>query len=362
MNRRTFLATSTVGAAAVAFEASAATEPLLSETGVPLRDTGSVELPLGPLAGSRYPDPHIEALDKRFKGSPGTGAVERVATGFRWTEGPAYFRGGRYLIFSDIPNNRQMRLLEDDNHLSVFRTPSYNSNGSTTDREGRLISCEHAGRRVVRFEHDGTITIIADQYDGKKLNSPNDVVTASNGSIWFSDPSYGIGGNYEGLKADQEQATRNVYRVDPQTGNVTIVVDDFVQPNGLCFSPDEKKLYIIDSGITHGGPAHIRVFDVDLDTGKLSNGKVFANDFAPGFTDGMRSDVEGNIWCSMGWGDPKEDGVRCYSPAGELLGKIHLPETCANLVFGGRLRNRLYICASTSIYACYVNTQGAAKP
>jgi gluconolactonase len=362
MNRRTFLATSTVGAAAIAFEASAATEPLLGETGVPLRDTGSLELPLGPLAGSRYPDPHIEALDKRFKGSPGTGAVERVATGFRWAEGPAYFRGGHYLIFSDIPNNRQMRLLEDDNHLSVFRTPSYNSNGSTTDYEGRLISCEHTGRRVVRFEHDGTITIIADQYDGKKLNSPNDVVVASNGSIWFSDPTYGIGGNYEGLKADQEQATHNVYRVDPQTGKVTIVVDDFVQPNGLCFSPDENKLYVIDSGITHGGPAHIRVFDVDLDTGKVSNGKVFANDFAPGFTDGMRSDVEGNIWCSMGWGDPKEDGVRCYSPAGELLGKIHLPETCANLVFGGRLHNRLYICASTSVYACYVNTQGAAKP
>ncbi len=362
MNRRTFLTASTVGAAAVAFKASAATEPLLGETGVPLRDTGSVELPLGPLAGSRYPDPHIEALDKRFKGSPGTGAVERLATGFRWAEGPAYFRGGHYLIFSDIPNNRQMRLLEDDNHLSVFRTPSYNSNGSTTDREGRLISCEHGGRRVVRFEHDGTITIIADQYDGKKLNSPNDVVVASNGSIWFSDPTYGIGGNYEGLKADQEQATHNVYRVDPQTGKVTIVVDDFVQPNGLCFSPDENKLYIIDSGITHGGPAHIRVFDVDLDTGKVSNGKVFANDFAPGFTDGMRSDVEGNIWCSMGWGDPKEDGVRCYSATGELLGKIHLPETCANLVFGGRLRNRLYICASTSVYACYVNTQGAAKP
>ena len=362
MNRRTFLAASTAGAAAVAFEASAATEPLLGETGVPVRDTGSLELPLGPLAGSRYPDPHIEALDKRFKGSPGTGAVERVATGFRWAEGPAYFRGGRYLIFSDIPNNRQMRLLEDDDHLSVFRTPSYNSNGSTTDPEGRLVSCEHAGRRVVRFEHDGTITIIADQYDGKKLNSPNDVVVASNGSVWFTDPTYGIGGNYEGLKADQEQAKHNVYRVDPQTGNVTVVVDDFVQPNGLCFSPDEKKLYIIDSGATQGGPAHIRSFDVDLDAGKVSNNKVLIDDFLPGFTDGVRCDVEGNIWCSMGWGDPKEDGVRCYSPAGEMLGKIHLPETCANLVFGGRLHNRLYMCASTSVYACYVNTQGAAKP
>jgi gluconolactonase len=368
MNRRAFLAASTATATAATLntalitEAWAATEPLLGETGVPTPDYGGARLPLGPLPGSRYPDTHIESLDKRFRGSVGTGAVERVATGMRWAEGPAYFRGGRYLIFSDIPNNRQMRLLEDDSHLSVFRTPSYNSNGSTVDRQGRLVSCEHGGRRVVRFEHDGSITIIADHYDGKRLNSPNDVVVASNGSIWFSDPTYGADGNYEGLKADLEQATHNVYRVDPQTGTVTLVIDDFTQPNGLCFSPDEKKLYIIDSGITHGGPAHIRVFDVDLDTGKLANGRVFAEGFAPGFTDGMRADIEGNIWCSMGWGDPKEDGVRCYSPTGDLLGKIHLPETCANLTFGGLLHNRLYMCASTSVYACYVNTQGALKP
>jgi gluconolactonase len=319
-------------------------------------------MPLGPLPGSRYPDPHIEILDKRFKGSPGTGAVERVATGFRWAEGPAYFRAGRFLIFSDIPNNRQMRIVEDDNHLSVFRTPSYNSNGNTVDREGRLLSCEHAGRRVSRTEHDGSITVIADSFNGKRLNSPNDLVVASNGSIWFTDPSYGIGGNYEGLQAEQEQATHNVYRVDPQTGNVTLIVDDFTQPNGICFSPDEKKLYVIDSGITHGGPSHIRVFDVNIDEGRVSNSKVFAEGFAPGFTDGMRCDVEGNVWCSMGWADPKEDGVRCYSPGGDLLGKIHLPETCANLVFGGLLRNRLYMCASTSVYALYVNTQGAARP
>ena len=203
---------------------------------------------------------------------------------------------------------------------------------------------------------------IADRYSGKRLNSPNDLVVASNGSIWFTDPSYGIGGNYEGLQAEQEQATHNVYRVDPQTGNVTLIVDDFTQPNGICFSPDEKKLYVIDSGITHGGPSHIRVFDVNIDEGRVSNSKVFAEGFAPGFTDGMRCDVEGNVWCSMGWADPKEDGVRCYSPGGDLLGKIHLPETCANLVFGGLLRNRLYMCASTSVYALYVNTQGAARP
>ena len=365
MNRRAFLATSTVGATAAATLqfAAAAQVPPPGETGVPLTVPTSEKLPLGPLPNSRYPDTHIEVIDaKRFKGSPGTGAVERVATGFRWAEGPAYFRAGRYLIFSDIPNNRQMRLLEDDNHLSVFRSPSYNSNGNTTDRQGRLVSCQHGGRRVVRTELDGTITIIADSYNGKKLNSPNDVVVASDESIWFTDPSYGIGGNYEGLKAEQEQATRNVYRVDSHTGEVKMVIDSFTQPNGLAFSPDEKKLYIIDSGITHGGKANIRVFDVDVGSGKLTNDKVFAEDFAPGLTDGMRLDVEGNVWTSMGWADPKEDGVRCYAPNGDLIGKIHLPETCANVVFGGLLRNRLYMCASTSVYALYVNTQGAAVP
>jgi gluconolactonase len=364
MDRRGPPATSTLEATAATRQHAAAAEVLpTSETGVPLPVPHSAQLPLGPLPGSRYPDTHIEALDaKRFKGSPGSGGVERVATGFRWAEGPAYFRAGRYLIFSDIPNNRQMRLLEDDNHLSVFRSPSYNSNGNTVDRQGRLITCQHAGRRVVRTELDGRITIVADRYNGKKLNSPNDVVVASDGSIWFTDPSYGIGGNYEGLKAEPEQATNNVYRVDAHTSEVKLVVDDFTQPNGLAFSPDEKKLYVVDSGITHGGPSHIRVFEVDVGSGRLANGKVFAEDFAPGMTDGMRLDIEGNVWTSMGWGDPKEDGVRCYASNGDLIGKIHLPETCANLVFGGLLLNRLYMCASTSVYALYVNTQGAAFP
>jgi len=359
MNRRAFLA-ATAATAAAAKSANAATEGPFGETGVPLHSSQS--LPLGPLPDSRYPDTHIESLDKRFKGSPGTGAVERVATGFRWAEGPAYFRGGRYLIFSDIPNNRMMRLLEDDNHLSIFRYPSLNSNGNTVDPQGRLVTCEHTGRRVTRTELDGTITVIADSYNGKKLNSPNDVVVASNGSIWFTDPTYGVRGWYEGLHGEPEQEKHNVFRVDGRTGNIAVVVDDFVQPNGIMFSPDEKKLYVIDSGITDGGPAHIRVFDVDIDAGKVSNSKVFAENFAPGLTDGMRCDVDGNVWCSMGWGDAKEDGVRCYSPQGELLGKIHIPETCANVVFGGLLRNRLYICGSTSLYACYVNTQGALKP
>jgi gluconolactonase len=329
-------------------------------TGHALPVAAGDRLPLGPLPGSRYPDPHIEALDKRFKGSPGTGAVERVATGFRWAEGPAYFRAGGYLIFSDLPNNRMMRLLEEDNHLSVFRSPSYNANGNTVDRQGRLITCQHSGRRVVRTEFDGRVTVLADRYDGKRLNSPNDVVVASDDSIWFTDPTYGIGGNYEGLQAEQEQAGQGVYRVDGVTGEVTRVVDDFTQPNGLAFSPDERRLYVVDSGITHGGPAHIRVFDVDA--GRLHNGRVFAEGFAPGFTDGMRVDVEGNVWTSMGWADPNEDGVRCFAPNGDLIGKIHLPETCANLTFGGLLRNRLYMCASTSIYALYVNTQGAGVP
>jgi gluconolactonase len=356
MDRRTFFAASTAAATTVALKAAgAATVPPFGETGVPLSATGDLHLPLGPLPGSRYPDPHIEVIDKaRFKGSPGTGAVERIATGFRWAEGPAYFRGGRFLLFSDIPNNRMMRILEDDNHLSVFRSPSMNSNGNTTDREGRLVTCEHGGRRVTRTEHDGTITIIADRYNGKRFNSPNDIVVASNGSIWFSDPSYGILGNYEGIKSEQEQPGHYVYRVDGQTGNITVVADDFKQPNGLCFSHDEKKLYIIDSELQI-----IRVFDVDIDSGKLTNGKLFVEKVA---TDGIRVDVEGNLWFSIGWGDPKEDGVHCYSPGGDILGKIHLPETVANLVFGGLLRNRLYICASTSVYSCYVNTQGAATP
>ena len=368
MNRRAFMAasaaTATAATAATLRVAVAATEGPFGETGVGLPVPPSQQLPLGPLPDSRYPDGHIESLDKRFKGSVGTGAVERIATGFRWVEGPQYFPAWRCLIFSDIPNNRMMRLDEDDNHLSVFRYPSLNSNGNTSDAQGRLVSCEHTGRRIVRTEFNGTITVIADQYNGKKLNSPNDVVVASNGSIWFTDPTYGVRGWYESLHGDIEQQKHNVFRVDPQSGEVKVVVDDFVQPNGICFSPDEKKLYVIDSGISEGpgNPAHIRVFDVDIDSGKVSNSKVYADGFAPALTDGMRADVEGNIWCSVGWGDPKEDGVRCYSPAGELLGKIHIPETVGNLSFGGVLRNRLYIGATSSVYACYVGTQGAGLP
>ena len=295
-----------------------------------------------------------------FPAFAGTMAVERVATGFRWAEGPVYFPAGRYVLFSDIPNNRIMRFSEDDGHLSVFRQPSMNSNGNTIDREGRLITCEHSGRRVTRTELDGSITIIADKYNGKKLNSPNDAVVASDGSIWFTDPVYGIGGYYEGIKAEPEQEKHNVYRVDPKSGDIKVVVDDFVEPNGIAFSPDEKKLYVIDTGFTDGpdNPSHIRVFDVDVGAGKVSNSKVFAEMPKPSITDGMRCDTDGRIWCSVGWGDPNEDGVRCYTPDGDLLGKIHIPETVANLCFGGQQRNRLYICGSTSLYAVYTSVAG----
>ncbi len=316
------------------------------------------QLPLGPLPGTRYPDPRIEKLDKRFP-KQGNVGIERIATGFRWTEGPVYFRDGGYLLWSDIPNNRMLRWLEEDGHTSVFRSPSNYSNGNTRDRQGRLITCEHDSRRVTRTEHDGRITVLMDRFNGRKLNAPNDVVVASDDSIWFTDPGYGIDGEYEGHKAKFELAA-NVYRIDPKTGKASVMVDDFTRPNGLAFSPDEKWLYIVDSGITHGGPSHIRAFDVV--GGKLKNGRVFAEDFAPGLTDGMRVDMRGNVWCSMGWADPEEDGVRCYAPDGDLIGKVHLPETCANLCFGGKKRNRLFVCGSTSIYAFYLDVQGCQLP
>jgi gluconolactonase len=372
-NRRRLIkgAAALAATAVTAGAASAETVAPLGQTGAPTRSTD--RLPLGPLPGSRYPDAHLEAGTKATKpnfGPPGfpafagTMAVERVATGMRWAEGPVYFPAGRYVLFSDIPNNRIMRFSEDDGHLSVYRQPSMNSNGNTIDREGRLLTCEHSGRRITRTELDGSITIIADKFEGKKLNSPNDVVVASDGSIWFSDPAYGIGGYYEGIKAEQEQAKHNVYRVDPKSGDIKVVADDFVEPNGLTFSPDEKRLYILDTGFTDGpdNPSHIRMFDVNLSEGKLTNGKVFAEMPKPSITDGARCDRDGRVWCSVGWGDPNEDGVRCYSPQGELLGKIHIPETVANLCFGGQQRNRLYICGSTSLYAVYTSAQGAMKP
>lgn len=316
-------------------------------------------LPLGPLPDSRYPDPRIEVLDRRFTYKIGNAVIERIATGCRWTEGPVYFPDGGYFLWSDIPNNRIMRWLEADGHVSVFRAPADFANGNTRDRVGRLITCEHGSRRVTRTEFDGSITVLMDRFDGKPLNAPNDVVVAADGGIWFTDPGYGILTDYEGFKSEPELPMR-VYRIDPATGDAQIVADDFVRPNGLAFSPSEQRLYIVDSGITHGGPAHIRVFDVAGAT--LRNGKIFAEDFAPGTTDGIRVDRVGNVWASMAWGAPSEDGVRCYAPDGDLIGKIHLPEGCANLCFGGLRKNRLFMCASTSVYTLFVDAAGAMLP
>jgi gluconolactonase len=302
----------------------------------------------------------FEVLDPRFgKLRPPVAKLEVIHTGCRFTEGAVYFGDHRCLLFSDVPSSRMYRWDEETGQVTTFRANSNFSNGNTRDREGRLVTCEHGARRVTRTELDGSITILMDNFGGKKLNAPNDVVVASDGSIWFTDPGYGILNDHEGNKSESEVPVA-VYRIDPATGKGGVVADDFVRPNGLAFSPDEKTLYIVDSGITHGGPAHIRVFDVDGPL--LRNDKVFADDFAPGLTDGIRLDTEGNVWASVGWGDPAEDGVRCYLPSGDLIGKIHLPETVANLCFGGAKRNRLFIAASTSIYTVYVDAKGAQRP
>lgn len=293
-----------------------------------------------------------QIIDPRFaKLVNGNARLDQLYTGCKWAEGPAWFGGGRYLVWSDIPNNRQMRYDETDDSVSVFRAPSDNSNGNTVDRQGRQVTCEHGARRVTRTEHDGTVTVIADRFEGKRLNSPNDVVVKSDGSIWFTDPTYGIDSDYEGNKAESEIGRSNVYRVDPATSEVTAVVTDMVKPNGLAFSRDEKLLYIADTGRTHGpeNPKHIRVFDVRGD--RLSGGSVFA-ECTSGLFDGFRLDVDGRIWTSA------HDGVHCYDPDGTLIGKILVPEVVANVCFGGIKRNRLYICATTSLYAIYVMTNG----
>lgn len=282
----------------------------------------------------------------------GHARVERLWTGARWSEGPVWFAAGRYLLWSDIPNNRIMRFDETDGSVSVFRDPSNNSNGHTVDLQGRLISCEHLTRRVTRTELDGSITVIADSYDGNRLNSPNDVVVKSDGTVWFTDPSYGILMDYEGDRATSEIGACHVYRADPETGAVEMVANDYIKPNGLAFSPDESHLYIADTGITHtpGGPAHIRRHSVGAD-GRLSGGDVVA-DCSAGVFDGFRVDRDGRIWSSAA------DGVHCLTSRGDLIGKILIPEMVGNVCFGGPKLNRLFICGTTSLYAVYLNVNG----
>lgn len=282
--------------------------------------------------------------------------LETLYQGTRWAEGPAYFPAGKYLLWSDIPNDRIMRYDETDGAVSVFMTPCGNHNGHSVDREGRLVACEHQGRRISRIEVDGSVTALATHFNGKRFNSPNDLVVKSDGSIWFTDPSYGIDSDYEGDAATPELDSCDVYRLDPDTGAVSVVASDFEKPNGLAFSPDERLLYIADTGATHveNGPRHIRVFDV-VDGARLANGRLFAESTA-GLFDGFRIDVHGNIWTSAG------DGVHCYTPDGRLIGKIHTDEVVANVEFGGLKRNRLYICATRKLQAVYLNTRAAARP
>ena len=298
----------------------------------------------------------FEVLDERFEALVfGNVHLEKLWTGSRWAEGPAYFPAGRYLVWSDIPNDRLMRYDETDGSVSVFRAPAHNENGHTVDREGRLVACEHRGRCVSRTEHDGSRTVLASHYEGKRLNSPNDVVVTSDGSVWFTDPTYGIDSDYEGDAAPSEIGASYVYRLSPE-GELAAAATDFVKPNGLAFSPDERTLYVVDTGATHvrNGPRHIRRFAVSPD-GTLSGGGVFAT-ATVGLFDGLRLDTAGHVWTSAG------DGVHCYHPDGTLIGKIKVPEVVANLCFGGPKRNRLYICATTSLYAVYLRTQGALRP
>ena len=291
---------------------------------------------------------HFEVLDDRFAGCRGDSRIERLYDGCRWAEGPVYVPAGRYVVWSDIPNDRMLRWDEMTGNVGEFRQPAGHSNGNTLDREGRLVTCEHGNRRVSRTEHDGSISVLASHFDGKRLNSPNDVIVRSDGSIWFTDPAYGIDSDYEGHRAASEIGACNVYRIDPATGDVAVVADDFDRPNGLAFSLDESQIYIADT--RHN---HIRVFDVN-GAGPLGAGEVFAECTA-GHFDGFRLDDTGRLWAGVG------DGVHCFDPDGTLIGKLHLPEDAANLTFGGLARNRLFITATTSLYSIRINVNGAAR-
>ena len=321
-----------------------------------LETVGSVvawaDTSIGGKAITRYPDPAVEIIDPRFaQYKIGNAVVERLWTGSRWAEGPVWFGDGGYLLWSDIPNNRILKWQEATGIVSVYRNPSNYTNGHTRDRQGRLISCEHGTRRVTRTEYDGTITVLIDNFDGKRFNAPNDAVVHPDGHIWFTDPGYGILSNYEGHKAEFELPT-SVYRLNPNTGEAVVVTDEIERPNGICFSPDYNKLYIADTG----PPKNIVTYDV-VNGERLANKQVFA-DMAPGAADGLRCDIDGNLWAGTGWVGEGYDGVHIFAPDGTLIGKIHLPEICANICFGGVKRNRLFMAGSQSLYSVYVNAQG----
>jgi gluconolactonase len=341
-SRRSFLAT-LAGAAAFPAAAQQIAPQQISSAATPRDWSGQTPV--------QYPDPDIIALDNRFrKYMIGNTVIKRLYTGTLWAEGPAWNGVGRYLVWSDIPNNVQMRWLEEDGRVTVFRNPSGYSNGNTFDFEGRELSCEHGNRRVARYEPDGSVTVIADKFEGKRLNSPNDIAVHPDGGIWFTDPTYGINGNYEGFPA-QSEIKQAVYRVDPKTRQIDKVTDEPNQPNGICFSPDYKKVYIADTGT----PGDTRVYDIDGKT--LRNGKRFvkleAGPGIPSVADGIRCDVDGNLWCGA------RPGVQIVAPDGKQIGMIRLPENCANISFGGTKRNRLFMAASQSLYAVYVLTTGA---